>query len=184
MKPIITVIVLVYGCVISSVFAQKEPAALTSQSDIVGGMQVIVMLEKIIHSPAEPITLALVLTNTTDKSVIINSVIPDIAYEIDMQYIDDTRPAKKTQYGDYVNERSRLSSSKPMQVPGHGHITQSIIINRLYDMTMAGTYKISVRRELGLPGEETTRTIKTDELFINVYEKTGQTYSIRKSPLK
>lgn len=184
MKPIITVIVLVYGCIIGSVYSQNEPAVLTSQSDIVGGVQLVVMLEKNIHSPAEPITLALVLTNTTEKSTIINSVISDIAYDINMQYIENARPAKKTQYGDYVNERARLSSSKPMQLPGHGHIKQSIIINRLYDMTMAGTYKLSVRRELSLPGEETPRIVKTDELTIIVYEKTGQIYRIKTSDLQ
>ena len=183
MKTILYMICIVYGCVISSAHAQQsEPSEIASQSDNVAGMQLIVKLDRNIYSPADKICLELVMTNTTDNAVIIKSDIPEIVYEINMNYVDDMRPAKRTQYGDYLIDRARMSSSKPMQVPGHGHIKQSIIINRIYDMTLPGTYSIYVHRELGLPGEGTTRSVKAGELSIVVYEKTGQTYIIKTSP--
>ena len=183
MKTILSIIYVVLGCVISFAHAQQsEPSAIASQSDIVGGMQLFVKLDRNIYSPADKIFLELVLTNTTDNAVIITSDIPEIVYEINMNYVDDMRPAKRTQYGDYLIDRARMSSSKPMQVPGHGHIKQSIIINRIYDMTLPGTYRINVHREIGLPDGGTARSVKTDELSVVVYEKTRQTYSIKTSP--
>ena len=183
MKTIPSVIYMVLGCVISFAHAQQsEPAAIASQSDTVAGMQLFVELDRNIYSPADKIILELVLTNTTDNAVIIKSDIHEIVYEINMNYVDDMRPAKRTQYGDYLIDRARMSSSKPMQVPGHGHIKQSIIINRIYDMTLPGTYSIYVHRDIGLPNEGTTRSVKTGELSVVVYEKTGQTYNIKTSP--
>lgn len=174
---------LICTCVIGSAYApQSKPTAIAMKSDTVAGIQLYARLDRNTYSPADKILLELILTNTTENAVIIKSGIPEIVYEINMKYVDDMQTAKRTQYGQYMVNRARMSSSKPIQVPGHGYIKQFITLNRIYDMTLAGTYLLNIHRGLGIPGKGTAESVKVDEMPVVVYEKTGKTFTIKTSP--
>lgn len=119
-------------------------------STLQSGFQLIAKVESEIK-PDTPVVLQLALRNTTDKTLVRGESWPEKQFNLD---IKDDRGANMplTRYSEELKVREPLGIAS-VKVDPSQELTYNLVISRMYDLTMSGTYTLTattyVRRQDG-----------------------------------
>jgi hypothetical protein len=109
----------------------------------------------------EPITVTFTVTNTGQRELRVASDYAGLLYRI--RVTTDGRPVPRTRYGQAFLSPT-ISSAGDFVLPPGGRIVAPIPVNRLFDMTMRGTYRVTVERVLLWNGY----TVQTEPVVVHV----------------
>ncbi|MEW6238785.1 MAG: hypothetical protein AB1656_25660 [Candidatus Omnitrophota bacterium] len=142
--------------------------------------------ENVIYEPCEPIVIDATYINISDKTIDYYDSRPYVDNLIYV-YNDKDEEISLTIYGESVLGdikkgiidvfRNVIMSLKPQK-----HIHFKILINRLFDMTQNGTYKINIKRTFYDREKGTYCEVPTNTLEIIVSDKNGELPTIFYSP--
>ena len=110
--------------------------------------QVCIRLDKKEFTPVEPILLHVTVSNRLDRGRLLPSGHPDSRYEISV-FRAESGSVPRTAYGEaFLSQARRDRHLRTMGIRANDTITESFILNRFFDLSMPGTYEVSVRRRI------------------------------------
>jgi hypothetical protein len=75
---------------------------------------------------------------------------PDVDYHVTSA---DGKPVPLTAYGHGRKDAIAVASSRTEQLAPGEAVVYEILLGRVYDLTLAGTYRFQVAKEMGQPGQ-------------------------------
>ncbi|HEX5733475.1 MAG TPA: hypothetical protein VF131_11635 [Blastocatellia bacterium] len=145
-----------------SMQAQLSPGGQKPASDSV---QLFVQTEEEMYIPGEPILLKVVVRNNTQNTIfIVDTRNPARDFKFDVRNEEGESVALTKDGEDLVNNTAIFRRVAVEIKPGK-EVEHSFTINKLFEMTVPGTYSVTVKREIrgqdGHPlGEVTSNTVK------------------------
>ncbi|BCM92345.1 hypothetical protein IAD21_04224 [Abditibacteriota bacterium] len=142
----------------SQTLVQADPVALPNQpadektSDNVAGFVLLARLDKAAYQPVEPITLTTGVKNQRATDAWYHTMLPYEAFKISV-ITPNGKPATLTDYGKRMLSIDSGSTQSKILRPGDEY-SLSCVVNRLYDMSLSGDYKISVESAVPTPEDK------------------------------
>lgn len=93
---------------------------------------------------------------------------PGVDYEVSFE---DGEPAELTAFGRLRRDSAGVSSSAVEKLETGEEIVYEILLNRRYDMTLAGHYKFQVSRQIGVDDRGSLSTAMSNAVDIEVMEQ-------------
>ncbi len=127
----------------------KKPKGIQSVSDTYyprsKNFKLIAQLKKDLFKPGEPIILKVILKNISKKTHTIVVSGPERDYDI---IVKDNKGAivPLTKYGKRLMDNKGEFRAIGKKIKSQKEIQINLLINRIYDMTISGTYSIKVER--------------------------------------
>jgi hypothetical protein len=112
----------------------------------VEGCRIGVNANKTTYDAAEPIRLVIVLQNQSRPEL--SESEGSFPYNISIIAPNSNKPAPLTSWGQWLMNPFKIGSSSQQTLTPGDSLTDKLILNRAYDMTMDGTYTIRVSRAI------------------------------------
>ena len=164
---------LVYGImiVLIAVMAYASSAAsgesVSSCSVVTNGLQFCISLSNSQYSPLEPIVMDLVVSNSSEKALAVVAGRPEWLCDIRVIH-KGVGEVAKSRYGMNASESTWRANFKPIGIEAGACRNDPLLLNRYFDMSVAGTYQVSVKRRLSMPGSGKATVAESGEVEIHV----------------
>jgi len=118
----------------------------------------------------QPIALRITLENGSDRTVVIVQSGILLDYEFDVRLPND-KPAPLTLEGKRQKDRPQFETVSERVKPNGTVVKEVPMLNRLYDMTLLGEYKVTVSRRVIEEGGKNSFVVKSNTLKVRVTER-------------
>ena len=151
----LAVLGLICACVTAQGEDQLKDAPVAHTGSIKEGFQLSAQVEKATFRPQEAIKVSVLVKNTTASTRMFDEAIKPVSGkpwpERTIKLVvknSGGKTAALTAYGKSVFDKAILPPGTQQNLEAGQEITRTLLVNRLFDMTLSGTYTITAERHV------------------------------------
>ncbi len=168
-KPLNVILAGFFGvCSGISFAASGEPVS--SCGVVTNGLQVCISLSSSEFAAIEPIIVDLIVSNSSEKAFMIAVGRPEWVCDIEVMQVGEGKIAQ-TRFGVNAAQSIRRANPKPWLLKPGECRHDPILLNRYFDMSVAGIYRVSITRRLSMPSASQGVIANSGDVEIRVIDE-------------